>query len=91
MQNLVIVICCRDVEAVFIKGKNDLSTNHVVIVFSMKLERICKQKGFLKSIMVEANIFLELCGTLFLIIINTERAKEKIQFLTVSSMFGQRK
>ena len=39
MQNLV-----KDVEAVIMKGKTVLSANHVVIVFSIKLERICKHK-----------------------------------------------
>ena len=62
MQNLVSVICSRDVEGVFIKRKRFYQSTTVVIVFSIKLERICKPKGSRKSVMVEAKILYELCS-----------------------------
>ena len=44
-----------------------LSATHVVIVFSIKLERICKHKGSRKMLWLKQIYFMS-----FLIIINTD-------------------
>ena len=58
MQKVVIVIFSRDVEAVFITGKTVLSANHVVIVFSIQLERICKHKGSRRVLWLKQSYFM---------------------------------
>ena len=62
MPNLMIVICSRDVEAVFIKGKilfyqQTRSSSH----FQTGKDMVALE--FQKSIMVEANIVHVLCDT----------------------------
>ena len=78
------VICCRDVEAVLIKG---YYAQTIVSLYrkkerkkkSKKVERICKHEISSKSVMVVANIrvSLQFCGNAALKrrITNTERTK----------------
>ena len=56
VQNLVIVI-----EA----GKTVLSANHVVNVFSIKLERICKHEGSRKLLSLKQRYFMSSAARLF--------------------------
>ena len=73
------------------KGKSVLSANHVVIVFSIKLERTCKHEGSRKVLWLKQRYFMSFADKTFLIIINTERAKQArkdLQFSTASIIFG---
>ena len=65
MQNLVLVMCSGDVEAVFIKGKTVLSANYVVFVFSVRLVRRCKHKGSKKVLWLKQRYLMSFAAQLF--------------------------
>ena len=75
------IICCRNVEAVLIKGYYAQTIVSLYKKKSNKLERICKHESSSKSVKVVANIHVSLQffgnATRKRPITNTERAREK--------------
>ena len=79
------VVCSRDVGAVFIKGFFYQQTLSSLYYSSQSTGKVMQIQGFQKSITVEAKIFHQLCDKAAL---KRQTTNLLLQCLTVSSTFG---